>query len=705
MKIKLLALLVLFCSLSIQAQLISQNSQLAPRAENCTTLPEAQQEQCFTNYVQDFIYQHFALPVSANAPNFKASLTVLFEVDESGKFKVLYVDSPSADLSMATQTVFSQFPLVSPATYNGRPTFAKYTLKLSIPLKSSADLAAEAQKMAVVSANNFYKNRNNELQEYEKVTYAKYSNPEFQSAISIPFSHSLYAHFDAALNQVGSNNHTAIKPYAYSTVSPYFSIENEYKNLLYTKKGWWGRKLFNENLAAIQGENYWFSVNPIVDFQLGKSAAKISNATFINTRGVQVQGGLGKQLSFSTTIFESQGRFADYFNRYAESIAPAGGDPAVIPGIGIAKQFKTNAYDMPLAEATITYSPSSIFTLQSGYGRNFVGDGYRSLITTDGVSPYPFFKLNTKFWKIQYTNTYMFLKDVRPEVTLERTYATKYLANHYLSWNASKRMNIGFFESVIWANTNGRGFDMSFFNPVIFYRSVEFASSARTGNALMGLTGKYKWNNQLNFYGQFLLDEFSLSDIKAGQNSWKNKYGYQLGVKYFNAFNIEHLLLQVEYNHVRPYVYAHSDPLTNYGHTNQSLGHQWGGNFKECIFIARYYKNRIFADGKLTYGIRGLDFNTADNTLNYGSNIYRDYDDQRAADTGVVIGQGNKTTVVIADFQAGYVVNPSTNLKLFGSLIYRNFNPLVDTPLHFKEHTTWFSVGLRSDIFNWYFDY
>jgi hypothetical protein len=27
--------------------------------------------------------------------------------------------------------------------------------------------------------------------------------------------------------------------------------------------------------------------------------------------------------------------------------------------------------------------------------------------------------------------------------------------------------------------------------------------------------------NQINLYGQFLLDEFSLGDIKSGDNSWK----------------------------------------------------------------------------------------------------------------------------------------------------------------------------------------
>jgi hypothetical protein len=30
---------------------------------------------------------------------------------------------------------------------------------------------------------------------------------------------------------------------------------------------------------------------------------------------------------------------------------------------------------------------------------------------------------------------------------------TKFMANHYLSWNVSNRLNLGFFESVIWIQT------------------------------------------------------------------------------------------------------------------------------------------------------------------------------------------------------------------------------------------------------------
>ncbi|RZJ30041.1 MAG: gliding motility protein RemB, partial [Flavobacterium sp.] len=107
----------------------------------------------------------------------------------------------------------------------------------------------------------------------------------------------------------------------------------------------------------------------------------------------------------------------------------------------------------------------------------------------------------------------------------------------------------------------------------------------------------------------------------------------------------------------------------------------------------------------ITYGERGLDFNTTENTFNYGGNIYKDYEENRPFDTGVKVGQGNKTTVFIADIQAGYLINPSTNLKAFASVIYRNFDPTQETLTAFKDSTTWFSFGIRSDIFNWYFDY
>jgi len=675
-------------------------SEQFPVFPNCENLQSKKLENCFYKEVQDFVFQNFEVPENLKQANYKGEVKVLFEVDANGEFKVIYVNAANDALSEEAKHVFGKFPKIKPSTYNGKPTYSKYTISIDIPLKNADQIAEEA-----LAAAQILKPVEKPMTELDSIVYKKYNNPEFESHLNIPFSHSYYAQFDGAMNQVGSNNHTASKPYTYAEVSKYYNLKAVNESLQKNVSTWLGRKFWNENLVQIQGEDYWLSLNPILDLQLGKASDIDASYTYVNTRALNFRGGLGKNLNFTTTVFESQGRFAGYFNDYAETLKPSGGNPAIIPGMGIAKRFKTDAYDFPLAEANITFAPSKFFDFQLGYGRNFIGDGYRSLFESDGASPYPYFKINTNFWKIKYTNTYMWLKDVRPDVTLEKTYATKFMANHYLSWNVSNKLNLGFFESVVWTDTNNRGFDINFVNPIIFYRSVEFSSSSRSGNALLGMSGKYKWNNNVNLYAQFLLDEFSVGDMAGGENSWKNKFGYQLGAKYFNAFKIKDLLLQLEYNHVRPYVYSHSAVITNYGHNNQSIGHQWGGNFEEFVAIGRYHKGRYYADAKFTVGKRGLDFDTAEDSYNYGGNIYKSYDVDRPYDKGVKVGQGNKTNVFIADIQGGYVVNPMTNLKFFGSFLYRNFDPTQETATTFKQSTTWFTIGLRSDIFNWYFDY
>ena len=298
----------------------------------------------------------------------------------------------------------------------------------------------------------------------------------------------------------------------------------------------------------------------------------------------------------------------------------------------------------------------------------------------------------------------MWLRDVRPEVTEDGAFLTKYMANHYLSWNVSKRFNLGLFESVLWTNSNDRGFDINYLNPIIFYRAIEFATGAEAGNAVVGASAKYKINDNVNIYSQFVLDEFSLNDIKGGNKSWKNKFGYQIGAKYFNAFKVKNLMLQFEYNRVRPYTYSHNSVVLNFGHNNQSMAHLWGANFSEAIIIGRYHYKRWFADAKFVFGKRGLDFSNETNAIAYGGDIYTS-ENQRPADSGITVGQGNKTNVFHAELQSGYLLNPRTNLKAFAYLSYRNFSPQNKTGITFDDNALWFSLGLRTDLFNWYFDF
>lgn len=699
--------ILLIFLLTHQFQVLAQDQdefEKPPVFQECETQSIDNLRACFYSTLSQLIYDNYQVPQIVHDENYSGNIIVLFEVDAEGNFVVLYVDAIYDELKTAARLVFAELPKITPANYNGKPTYKQYSYSIAIPLVAPGELnekSKEEQKTNIIS--EIERQAKSEIDSVNAST-VPFSNKEFSSQLNIPFTHQMYSKFDRNVNLIGSNSHTASKPYIYENISKYYDFESANESLKKEGTSWGSRKLFNEHLITLQSKDYWFTIDPIFDLQVGKDSDADFNSTFNNTRGFYVQGGLGKKLSFSASVFESQGRFAQYFNQYAESLKAFGPDPAIIPGRGIAKRFKDDAYDYPVAEAYLSYSPVDFLNIQFGHGKNFIGDGYRSLFVSDVSSPSPFLKLNTKFWKIQYTNTWMWLKDVRPEVTEDGAFLTKYMANHYLSWNVSKRLNIGLFESVIWTNSNDRGFDINYLNPIIFYRAIEFETGQDAGNAVVGASAKYKWTDKINTYAQFILDEFSIGDIKAGEKSWKNKFGYQFGFKYYNPFDVDNLMLQFEYNRVRPYTYSHNTIVLNYGHNNQSMAHLWGSNFSEAIIIGRYSYKRWFADAKFVFGKRGLDFNTSEDSFAYGGDIFTTEND-RPSDTGIDVAQGNSANIFHAELQSGYVVNPATNLKLFAYVSYRNFNPEAVTESTFDNSTVWFSLGLKTDLFNWYFDF
>jgi hypothetical protein len=681
-------------------KLFSQDIVIYPQFENCENENTLNSEMCFKNTFYKLLINNKELKQINNG-----IVDVVFETTTDSKFEVLYISGLSFDENSIITKVIQNIKINKPALVNNLPSYLNFRIKLKFPLKIEfSGTVFDNVNSNYNNSLNVKKNKKNNLffeskeiysNELELINIKFFDNNINTTKQNIPFTHFKYNEFEDAINKVGQNTHTASKPYTYNEVNKYYDFLNKEKSYIIKTRSWLEKKLFNENLVEISGNDYWFVINPILDLQLGKDS-KTSEITYLNTRAIQVKGKLGEKINFSTTIFESQGRFAEYYNDYAISIKPAGGSPAIIPGIGTAKKFKENSFDFPSADALISYSANNFIDLQLGYGRNFLGDGYRSLFLSDGSSPYTFAKINTSFWKIKYTNIYGWLKDVRPEALIEGTYSTKYMASHYLSWNVTNKLNIGFFESVIWSNANNRGFDANFINPLIFYRSIEFVSSPKTGNALLGLSTKYKFNNQINIYGQFLIDEFALEDVTSKNDSWRNKFAYQIGMKYYNVFNVEKLNLQLEYNKVRPYVYSHSNVLTNYGHYNQSLGHNWGSNFQEFITIIRYNHKRWFAELKLIIAKRGFDYDT--NDFNYGSNIFKDYDENRFSDEDVIVGQGLLTNQIIIESQIKYILNYKTNLNLFIGHIYRSNN-------FENQNNSWVNFGLKSEIFNWYLDY
>lgn len=686
----------LFLSFLLLLSSISGFSQIEkyPVFAACDSAVISELGTCFRNQVKNAVIGEFKIPENLKKDNFKATTNIIFLVDAAGNFKVIYVNSPYKELKAEIERVFATLPKITPANYNNHPIEMQFVFPLKIPLEDNAEEVITQKE--VIVAEGLPKKQEELMVDVPKTTLF----PEHKSELNIPFTHTTYNEYDAYLNNA-DNSHTGVKPYLYNEVREYVDLDALKNKLITPKSTWFGRKLFNEHMAYVQGKDFWFTINPVVDLQLGKDSEGIK--TFNNTRAIQVNGAIGKTFSFSTSFYESQGRFANYVNEYAESIKPSGGNPAIIPGRGIAKPFQEDAYDYPVAEAYISYTPSSHFNFQFGRGKNFIGDGYRSLFLSDVASPYPYFKISTNFWKIKYTNFFMWMQDVRPELTVDGAYKQKYMAMHYLDWNVTKKFNIGLFEAVIWDDANNRGFDINYLNPLIFYTAVEFATGSRAGNTTLGLSLKYKMK-AITLYSQFLLDDFRVGEMTSSNGWWANKFGFQIGAKYYNAFHVENLFLQAEFNAVRPYTYSHDELNYNFGHNNQPLAHLWGANFREAVGIMNYTKNRWFANAKIVVGKKGFDYANGTDTKSYGGDVFADNDD-RGSDYGNKILQGNVANVFIGDLQLGYLVNPATNLKLFGGLTYRKFDPTAPAKGFSASNSTWISFGLKTDVFNWYFDF
>ena len=85
--------------------------------------------------------------------------------------------------------------------------------------------------------------------------------------------------------------------------------------------------------------------------------------------------------------------------------------------------------------------------------------------------------------------------------------------------------------------------------------------------------------------------------------------------------------------------------------------------------------------------------------------IFYGTEDIRVGDLGNEVAQGNTTDFFHAELQAGYLLNPATNLKVYGSVILRDFKPQLNTETTFENKTTWINFGIRTDLFNWYNDF
>ncbi|RYY98598.1 MAG: hypothetical protein EOO11_07575 [Chitinophagaceae bacterium] len=420
-------------------------------------------------------------------------------------------------------------------------------------------------------------------------------------------------------------------------------------------------------LFEVHEPNFFLAVNPVFQYTVSKEQDNDQHL-FQNTRGLALRGRIADKIGFAAYVTDNQERNPSYVQAFTA-------ERNAVPGAGFYKDFKApGGVDYFDARGYITFNAAKAIDISFGYDKNFIGNGTRSLFLSDFSAPTTFLRLNTRIWKFHYQNLFMELNSAN-RLNADKLQPKKYAAMHHLDLQVAKWLNVGLFEGIVFGRTNH--FEFGYLVPVIFYRSIE-QQNGSFDNSVAGLDFKANIAKRFQVYGQLLLDEFKLSELKSNRGWWANKFGWQLGAKYIDAFGIRNLDLQVEANRVRPFTYSHSDSVANYTHYNQPLAHPLGANFQEVIGTARYQPApKWLLQGRLMYYYQGRDTGVASN----GSNIFlpnRQVDPaapptgipQRLADYGFNVGGGYRTKVALANLLVSYQLRP--NLFVEANALYRH---------------------------------
>ena len=381
-------------------------------------------------------------------------------------------------------------------------------------------------------------------------------------------------------------------------------------------------------------------------------------------------------LSLTGAVFH----FPEFNRRYLDSLG-------TLPGFGRVLTPDSGATAFAAIPAVV-YSRklNKHFTWMLGNSRQDIGYGYRSLILSASASALPFMLLETKIGKkITFTNlwsrTHSYQRmgdhfDLNP----------KYFAVHTLEWKINKKWSVSAHEMVVWQardSASHRELDLHYLNPFLFYRPAEF-SQGSADNVLLGGSWKYAHSEEFGIYGQVILDEFLLSEIRNRNGWWGNKFGMQLGMR-LTPKKIQGLSFLTEWSFVRPFTYTHGSDVQAWEHMGQPLAHPLGANFYEWYTSINYYKGPWNYSASIVWGAFGRDSNR-----NVGGNIFQSYVNPWSV-YGNNILQGNRSTLFVVNAEAAYQLTPK--LQVFGFARYRSEDRRVDP---FKE--AWLMVGIRKGL-------
>lgn len=410
------------------------------------------------------------------------------------------------------------------------------------------------------------------------------------------------------------------------------------------------------SFLSVEGEGFRFELDPLLYLQAGRvmrpGADTLHRSTFQNTRGIRAAGHIGPYFFFETRLEENQRR--DAWPSVALRSAPR---------LGGTKFYReSQEYDYWRAMGVVGIRTNH-FEVRAGRDRNRWGDGVTSLFLSDYAPEYDQLQIRTTVWRFQYVNLFTAWTDV---ASLDRfndhVMPRKYGALHSLAIDLPARVQLHFYESVIFApdydDNRRRGFDLSYLNPLIFYRAVEIDRGS-PDNMQIGAGASWIPVPGLKLFAQGLLTEFKLDELTSGEGWFGNKWGWTGG---FHAVPpwVPGMDVRFEHTRVRPFTYSHRDVETTFVHYNDPLGHPAEQNFYDYALQINYQPHvRWSGTLNASYTRRGRN----PEGENWGGDPRESYA-TRLQNHGHFIGQGVRVNEYRLEAHAGYELLPRVYLEV-----------------------------------------
>jgi hypothetical protein len=204
-----------------------------------------------------------------------------------------------------------------------------------------------------------------------------------------------------------------------------------------------------------------------------------------------------------------------------------------------------------------------------------IGGGYQNdniLLSSDGVPTYDFLSIGAHIGAVRYQAIVGSLVQDTVNYT-EPPYPVKYLAVHDLTFGIGKDAELGFTDIMVFTER----FELGYLNPFSFLGTVKHGLDDQDhDNGLLGTHARWEIAPGFELRGEGILDDLVANKIGTGY--WSNKWAWQFGGMWADAFGIPNLDWEAEWMYIKPYLYSHWDTIGSYSTSGTPLGGQIGPN-------------------------------------------------------------------------------------------------------------------------------